>query len=121
MKKTFKNAEILETAKKLQKITGKFPVCVLFKIVKNKKAFTGAAQLVTDAKNAIIMAHSETGTITPDDPDFGKVTREIMELLETPQMLDIETFLIDEIEGDEMDVETMDAIADFIKADEQEV
>ena len=114
MKMTFKNSYILDEAKRLQKITGKFPVYVLFKIVKNKKTFTEAAQLVADAKNALIMAHSETGTITPDDPAFAEVTKEIMKLYETPQMLEVETFSIDEIEG-EMDVETMDAIADFIE------
>lgn len=111
---TLKNAEILTTAEKLKKISGKFPVYVLFKIVKNKKTFSESAQLVIDAKNALIMQHSKTGTITPDDPAFQEVTQEIMKLYETPQMLQVETFLIDEIEG-EMDVDTMEAIADFIE------
>lgn len=115
------NGEVLEKAEQLKKLSGNFPVKVAYKIVKNRRILTEAAQTITEAKNEIVLKYSKDGKIEPEDPHFNDATMDIFRLYSEWQALTFESFSLDEIGEDSLDMATMDAIADFIKADEQEV
>lgn len=115
------NGEVLAKAEQLKKLSGSFPVKVAYKIVKNRRILTEAAQTITEAKNEIVLKYSKDGKIAPEDPHFTDATMDIFRLYSEGQTLTFESFSLDEIGEDSLDMATMDAIADFIKADEQEV